>query len=341
MVQHLEMLARSSARLAAKSLNLVTTNIFLTQARSRRQYLPSPYTSLTYQSTLMGHGVSTVIVGLEKQPFSVHKGYLGRCSEYFGRALNGRFIEATSGELYLNNESFRTFSQFLVWMYRGHVRIPPKRSYRRARASGHSRQASTEADIGLGLPDDLEDEAVDLQDGDDDNEQEWTQRNLIELYIFADRREVPGLRDAVMTKLVTDSEHMDGYGCGWALTTTYFDHVRLAFDNLPANATLLRYLTAEAAWFWREQELTNKAMHTLPAPFLAGVLNASPAVAIKRAEGWRGYAPWREDLCLFHEHNAYKNTLHHACDIRRSALQRTLEAKIVRPKVVPQFLNTQ
>lgn len=160
--------------------------------------------------------------------------------------------------------------------------------------------------------------------------QHWEQEKLIQLYIFADRRGVLELRNDVMTKIIKDGESLYSKDSEeWELTTTFFDHVSFSFDNLPKGSTLLCYLITEAAWFWEDFHFANRDLESLPAEFTAGVLNQMPTVNAKKSAGVRNHAPWRENLCLFHEHSDTNQASR--CARRHRTLQAKLKAKISFP----------
>ena len=211
-------------------------------------------------------------------------------------------------------------------MYEGRIHIPAKSVYHSADTDHQS--ANTNGDEPQVSPDinQTEDCYDVIQTAQDD--QDWIQANLIQLYIFADRRDVPLLRKDVLTSLIVKRERKTRGGKTWAPTSTNFPHVRLAFENLPKDSCLLRYLIAEAAWFWTDEHFADKDLHTLPADFLASVLSAGPAVEKKREEGWRGYAPWREALCVYHEHGADGDAIARCVQAHRE-LQGTLRGKMV------------
>ncbi|KAK5114028.1 hypothetical protein LTR85_010334 [Meristemomyces frigidus] len=299
----------------------------------RWKFFPCP------SSGLMGSQMCTILVGPRKQSFSVHRGYLCFHSKYFNTALTGGFIEATSGILSLDNESVRTFNHFLLWMYEGRVRIPPKRPHVHiggdAQPSCHGRiQVGVERMHDPGKPEASNDdpETKETQD-----EREWVRRNLIELYIFADRRHIPALRNDIITKIVTDSEDRDETGHGWPATDPR--HVRLALDNLPASSTLVRYLVAEV-WFSKDEERAALVKSPLPS-FVEGDLSATPSRwcwgTIRHG---LSYAPWREDLCAFYEHDDHARSSAKECKHGQANLEGALQWKATYPEGYRLLINS-
>ena len=164
--------------------------------------------------------------------------------------------------------------------------------------------------------------------------QEWTQQNPTGFFVFADRNEVPALRNDVITALITeiekgdhDNDRDDGNSYTWLLAPSYFHLIRLAFDNLPKNSTLIRYIIAEAAWSWRDVHFADKNLGSLPADFLAGVANAGPVVKKKRKDGCEDMPSWREALCVYHEHDGDDEAIARCVEVNQK-LQSSLKSKI-------------
>ena len=66
--------------------------------------------------------IVTLVAGSEKRQFSVHRGLLCHYSPYFQAALNGRFREAQTKSLELEDDS-DLIEWFVHWLY--HQRITP------------------------------------------------------------------------------------------------------------------------------------------------------------------------------------------------------------------------
>lgn len=65
-----------------------------------------------------------VKVGVEKRPFTVHKGILCKAAPYFRAALEGGFKEAQNHELELSEDDPAVFKHFLLWSYTGEILSP-------------------------------------------------------------------------------------------------------------------------------------------------------------------------------------------------------------------------
>ena len=254
-----------------------------------------------------------MLVGPRKHTYVVDKGLLCQCSAFFDRAIRGHFAEAEEMKVCLETESVRVFRLFLHWMDTREVRIPPKAwlsSSSSPSPSVHERESEEHA-AESAVP-----EEADVAEG-----QEWLQRNLIDLYIFADRRAIPELRNDIITTLITlDESPLDLR----KLASAYFDHVRLAYSNLPKSSTLLEFLVAEAVWFWRDTCFSHQDLSTLPPDFLASVLCGVSLSRERRNK--ETYTPWRRNLCQFHEHDSDQAI--EDCMQRNKDLQSSLRQKI-------------
>ena len=239
---------------------------------------------------------ATVFIDPDARPFVVFKDIFCRKSSFFKGAFEGPFAEAGVSKIRLDNESPGTFRIFLTWLYTGVIEIPPldadadvedevfaerlsssqlnKSSQQSAQSVNQFARPSSscnrfdrpqeerdcETESFFAVPGGSDNTASDT-DNEFGDAQEWVQYNLIQLYIFADRRGVRELRNAAITRLISDSEN---HVLGWHLTSTYYDDVRFAFDNLPKHSLLRQYLIDEAAWFWGPEQYADKDMHTLP-----------------------------------------------------------------------------
>jgi hypothetical protein len=58
-----------------------------------------------------------VYVGPEQYPFYFHKGRLCQHSSFFEKAFRGSFQEATTGSMYLEEDSVDEFKVFEEWLY--------------------------------------------------------------------------------------------------------------------------------------------------------------------------------------------------------------------------------
>ncbi|KAH9827256.1 btb poz domain containing protein [Teratosphaeria destructans] len=244
--------------------------------------------------------MTTVLVGPQRQRIRAHETFLCRSSPIFEDAIRGPLAASSSGELCLDTETVATFSTFLTWMYTGHI------------DGARAPRAIPEPSEGVpGSRRIAQDHPLSPVD-------------LISLYVFGDNWEIPPLRNDVVSFLIDQIESTEEPA--WDLLTTRHEHIHLAFDNLPKGSPLLRFLIAEAAWLW-DPGLLEQDLDDLPNDFLAGVLNARPRVERRRREGMLGWTPWRDDVCIYHDHGpdeAEKQTCHE----KHRDLQRRLKAKI-------------
>ncbi|KAL9090166.1 MAG: hypothetical protein Q9165_005446 [Trypethelium subeluteriae] len=209
----------------------------------------------------------------EGQTFTVHKDLLCYCSPNFRAALEGEFIERIEGKLHLDDVDERTFKMFLEWLYFEKLPswgiVDGTWSSTNANNEDEETEESTSESEGEFFSDrsesDLSEELRDLE-GDDQvvhainskqcetlashkhtsDERVLTPENfeaffsmqpeaeLVNLYIFADKYDVPGLRDVLITELRDhgpDEEEVPSFAV-----------VIKAYDNLPADSPLCQYL---------------------------------------------------------------------------------------------------
>ncbi|KAK5743009.1 hypothetical protein LTR17_003022 [Elasticomyces elasticus] len=129
----------------------------------------------------------------------------------------------------------------------------------------------------------------------------WRFREILNLYIFADRRGVPALRNDIIDRIAAWREH------GWSHMSSYLDLVNIAYDNLPAQSKLLEYLVDEAAFCWDHDLSSIDQLDEYPKTFVADAmrdllrygLHQKSRVGDKKE--W--FLPdWRDDICRLHEH---------------------------------------
>ncbi|RMY36306.1 hypothetical protein D0866_04022 [Hortaea werneckii] len=131
---------------------------------------------------------------------------------------------------------------------------------------------------------------------------------LIDLYVFAHRRGVPGLRQAVIDRLLLNAELQFNTR---EYKVTGLQTLRSAYASLPKTSMLLKLYANEAAWLWTADCYKHAAVDTLPAGFMLDVASLTttmrdgPDNFAKRGRSVSrddSKVPWRKGLCEFHEH---------------------------------------
>ncbi|CBX92280.1 hypothetical protein IAQ61_000461 [Plenodomus lingam] len=113
-----------------------------------------------------------IVVGFDKAEFTIHQDLLTHHSPFFRAALTGKFEESETKEVVLADTKPEIVEFFVHWLYYGR------------------------------FPEDRDDAAlVDLWTCDDEKGSRKKTRNLIRLYIFCDKYDVPQLRHTVMDEL--------------------------------------------------------------------------------------------------------------------------------------------
>lgn len=152
-------------------------------------------------------------------------------------------------------------------------------------------------------------------EGDDDYD--WRQHRLIDLYVFADRREVPSLKNLIADHFILQREDDDiewgtSVWSGW-----YFKHVRSAFSQLPKGDGLLRFFIDETVWYWssyNEPSSFENHGHSLPADYLVGALSGGMRLARLKE---KPASPWFADMRHYHD-TARKTKDRHAAGRMRA-----------------------
>lgn len=242
-----------------------------------------------------------ILVGPEKAVFHVHKALLCRYSTYFEAALLGSFAESERRTLDLDNEDERIFRGFLEWLYTGELSVPPsststplsltmtrKRNARRPGPSSGSREkpyqyyARQEASSNVSLEQLFED--------------------LIDLYIFADRRHVQWLRNDIATQLIYELEDMHSPSGAPISVASMCSLIHRAAEELDVRSSLISILITEIACSWNGSAMQLNCVTGLPREILLNALRVCTHLRDFCDEHVDGYVPWYFDLCDFHDH---------------------------------------
>lgn len=266
---------------------------------------------------------TTIEVGPEHLQFSVHKNLLCKTSTFFKHAFDSDFIEARSNRLELVEESVKEFAVFLRWLYSGKIPLPSVDQH--IDFSGYksevqkavndlldTQQSNTEltepldASLqSLSITDSTESLGTQVTGPDDSTKEEEedvahemsftsrTHRMLIDLYLFADRRNIPNFGNDIITLLAQKREQ------GWPYLSADPDLVQQAYDCLPADSGLCRFLVDEAAWCWTDEIDGLEHLDAYPSEFNAALVRAM----LHRNKKHAAPRPsWRHDLCVYHQH---------------------------------------
>ena len=144
---------------------------------------------------------------------------------------------------------------------------------------------------------------------------------LVDLFIFADRRDIPCLRNRIMDVFTRHREE------GRPLLSTV-RNVKLAYAYLQADSKLCAYLAEEAAYCWGEE--IEPALDFFPKEFTAAVIYLMLKWA-RRKDGVQHQPLWRVDLCEFHDHEEDANRV--KCCERNASWQSSMKGK--NNKMVP------
>lgn len=265
-----------------------------------------------------------ILVGPRAAPFIVHKDLLCSISTYFSGAFKGGFSEGKTQSLTLDNESVVSFQMFVDWLYGRELR-PIQHAEREALESMQD-EADAKSDAEASSHDQTDSGATSTCEGlsgvaaeappgaassqdlplcvlQDDPSSIATaqgcrqiQSDLIDLYILADRRQIPTLQNAIMTKLVELRVNH------WPLLSTSPTFVNRVFKELLPYCKLCEYVVEEAALFWKCENKREvaffKSATGLPLEFLGRLVHR--VFADRSQEEIR--PRFQDDICVYHEH---------------------------------------
>ena len=115
-------------------------------------------------------------------------------------------------------------------------------------------------------------------------------RFLADFFVFADRRDIPKLRNRIMNDIAWSRQS------GHQLLSSDDKLLDIAFSRLPANSALCRYLIDEAAHCWNNKKDISEDLEDLPPAFTAGLLRAFAGRVHQHKPAWR------YDMCHYHDH---------------------------------------
>jgi len=186
------------------------------------------------RSATIGPHIVTIKIGPSLKTYNVHKDLNSHYSPYFRAAFEKEnFKEGQAGTLKLPNADERMFSIILDWLYGGTV---------------------------SGIQEHVCNDVCDMATG-------CTKiKDIVQLYIFADRCDMPQLRNSVCTEF-----HSCCHGSGLPMSAS----VTCAFESLPETSTLCRlFADTYTRRFERDQDDADEVAQQsrLPHSFLLQVM---------------------------------------------------------------------
>jgi hypothetical protein len=189
-------------------------------------------------------GFVAVDVGTRCRRFYVHKALLMEHSEFFKKALQGTWKEATDGIVILEDIKPAIFDIFVGWLHTGE--IPEEKDDEES-----DNVENDKDDIKDGEHEDQDDEYSDDEDG----LCKWREScsymcgcseayvtSLVKAYTLGDRFLAPRYKHAVLDQLIV---HMSDY-----IEPTWFRAIAHAYNNLPENDPMLRALVDIHCRYW-------------------------------------------------------------------------------------------
>ena len=209
-----------------------------------------------------------VIVGAQKECFTIHQDLLIHQSSFFRAALTGNFAEADSKTVILADTHSEIFELFVHWLY-----------YQRFPTSVDSP------------------ELLALWNDDDDDDLKST--NLITLYIFCEKYDIPTLKRLTLDELFDHVSEEE---------LPSIDNVVFACENLREDDPLCRFLV-DAYCYWGGAWVLD-SVQALPMTFVTRVMQQYTRYA--HGERDRTCSP---ELCDYHDHKEIKDRV--ACEKKR------------------------
>ncbi|KAL8890571.1 MAG: hypothetical protein Q9215_002289 [Flavoplaca cf. flavocitrina] len=165
-----------------------------------------------------GNNPTVVVkVGPKKIRFDVHKRQLCDLSPFFQAAFNGDFQE-NSGTMHLVEDDVQAFEHFVRWVYERRI------------------------DISLDIPSEMSSK------DDKDDLLMARMRQMFDLYILADKYDVPILKDAIMVTLF-DAVKEGTDEALHCLRIPTFGDIQHIYANTAQRSTLQKFVTACMTWF--------------------------------------------------------------------------------------------
>ncbi|KAF2499052.1 hypothetical protein BU16DRAFT_261064 [Lophium mytilinum] len=216
--------------------------------------------------------IVTLKVGPDATPYNVHLELLCGCSEYFRGLFKGAFKEAEERTTTVET-NVKTMQILMKWLYT--QELETQRTSNSSKPAWHLSSAE-----------------------------------LLDLYAFGDRYEVPELRNVAMRYI----QIQYGHRTAQSLSTSY---IHRAFEKLPASSTLCRWLIQYFAHYWnpaKDNDDDIAAYDNMPHEFLLGVAVISRRrFLLLQATNKESLIPtaggeFNEDPCHFHEHDDEDST---------------------------------
>jgi hypothetical protein len=302
---------------------------------SRTTYVPHCHsTSIANGDSNMNFDTVLVRVGKPSVNIQVYRHLICSVSTFFSGAIDRSFLGVKEGTITLRDVSETTFRTFLVWL---HSQCLPSSTPEAVLGFSNSPKVNTKITVdavktklltGRGRPRKrIFDEYVSGKSpvlraiGPEELDRRFhkdpawqatyqeTVKALVRLYIFADRYNIPQLRDDVMSAYI-------GYCISYGLYPDPDDIevIDLAYSKLPATSLLSRYFVLSTIYFWTPVKLTLESgkLERLHPGFTLDVMTAQAQRGQPPEEGETDATKIVPQLakyglrnsCVFHEHQA-------------------------------------
>lgn len=208
----------------------------------------------------------SILVGANSREFQVPRGLICPHSQYFRKAFNKRWAEGRTGPLDLEDVEEWIFECFVNWLYNNRLTFGPAKSNNQATHDHHGVATHLEDVDVIGSADAVT--AKDLEP-DPSNAVTWKWRDLIALYIFADKYDTKGLRQMVMETIQVKF----GQTKPVSYSEPSFQVMSYAFHNLPDTSPLYDFMLQLLAYEKLAPPLTSASrLEVLPLSVLAMVM---------------------------------------------------------------------
>ncbi|KAI4609514.1 hypothetical protein J4E83_008684 [Alternaria metachromatica] len=271
---------------------------------------------------------------------TVYRDVLSAVSPYFRSAFEGPFVEATDRSISLTDVTEQTFRMFLQWAHSQKCQLSngaafPQHGILVQKSTRKNMEQTTTGSAELQLPlrtssspnaETMPDTtaAIDEHDDYDDHRSmvtkalgqlyhanpEWIHGyrlsllSFLRLYIFADKYNVPQLRDDILTAMIAQSHAWNWW------PDIERELMKSAYANLPPSSKFIRLLVLSTAYCWLLEPETCSAtrmrtMMEMNAEFAFEVIVVQNQM-LKNSRSSGGLPLWLEDAvpdsCTLHEH---------------------------------------
>ncbi|KAF2809518.1 uncharacterized protein BDZ99DRAFT_463299 [Mytilinidion resinicola] len=246
----------------------------------------------------MGREVVNLKVGSEEQVYSVHQDLLAYHSEYFRALFKGSFREAQEKASALPDTDCRTFEIFMDWLYSGQFPWEGSEDDNLPHVPTSGRDNTREVSEKVEDGDDTKDD----EDGNAerkalDNAREGVAQYTLDLFIMADRYNIPRLRHDALS-------HFFIFFAQDAQRTLSQSSVTKAFLFLPESSPMRTLICDLFCARIQKTNILEDARSALPVDFMFDALKGVQNIMKQSGTSFLVRPHNKHRLCVYHHHEA-------------------------------------